>query len=272
MIRIIILFIFLTNVISFGISQSIYAPIGSRAIGLGDASVTLSGFWSGFHNTAGISESKQVEAGASYENRFGMEGFNFMAAGVSSPIYSGNIFLGAFRFGDDLYNEHKVSLGYGTQIGIIQLGGRVNYLQYQILDFGTKSTYSIDFGGIATLTPQLVVGAQALNISQSSISDENEQMVPTLLKVGLSYRPKDYFMLNTEIEKDLQTKSIIKIGAEYNFLEKFYLRTGIQSAGFQTFYGLGFKYLSLHWDYALSNHPHLGMSHSLSMQYALPKK
>lgn len=270
--RIIILFIFLTNVISFGLSQSIYAPVGARAIGMGDASVTLSGFWSAFQNTAGIAKSNQIETGASYENRFGMEGFNFMAAGVTAPISIGNLSLSAFRFGDDLYNEHKVSLGYATKIGIIQLGGRVNYLQYHILDFGTKNTYSVDFGGIATLTPQLIVGAQALNISQSTISKEDEQMVPTLLKLGLSYRPKDYFMLNAEIEKDIQKESIIKVGAEYNFLEKFYLRSGIQSAGFQTFYGLGFKYLSLQWDYALSNHSELGMSHALSMRYSIRKR
>ncbi len=270
--RIIIIFIFLTNVISFGLSQSIYAPTGSRAIGLGDASVTLSGFWSSFHNTAGISGSETIQAGVSYENRFGMEGLNFMAAGVTAPLYTGNLFVGAFRFGDELYNEHKLSLGYAMQMGIIQLGGRLNYLQYQVLDFGTKNTYSIDFGGIATITPQLIVGAQALNISQSNISDQDEQTVPTLLKFGISYKPKDYFMVNTEIEKDLQKNPLFKIGAEYNFLDNFFLRSGIQSVGFQSFYGLGFKYLSLQWDYALSNHPELGMSHSISMQYSLRKK
>ncbi|MBK6264648.1 hypothetical protein JKA74_06335 [Marivirga sp. S37H4] len=258
--------------ISAGFSQSIYAPIGGRAIGMGDASVTISDLWAGFQNTAGISQSDKFEVGANYENRYGMDGFNFMALGISSPIPSGNAFIGVFRFGDEFYNEHKVSLGYATEIGIIQLGGRANYLQYQIMGFGTKGTYSIDFGGIANLTPQLVIGAQALNITQSVLSNEDSQAVPTLLKFGASYRPKAYFMLNTEIEKDIQKKSLMKIGAEYNFLEKFYLRSGVQSGSFQTFYGLGFKYLSLQWDYALSNHPELGFSHAISMQYALRKK
>lgn len=253
-------------------AQSIYAPVGGRMIGMGDASSTLSGFWSGFHNTAGITKSESLSTGMAYENRYGMEGFNFLAAGVTSPIPFGHAFLGAFRFGDALYNEHKISLGYATEIGIIQLGGRVNYLQFQIQDFGRKSTYSIDFGGIATLTPQLVVGAQALNISQSTLSEEDEQPVPSLLKLGLSYRPKEYFMLNFEAEKDIQKETVLKAGAEYIFLEKFYLRSGIQSGRFQTFYGLGFKYLSLQWDYALSNHPELGFSHAISMQYVLRKK
>ncbi|WP_188460359.1 hypothetical protein [Marivirga lumbricoides] len=271
--RRILLHIILSQLISvYSKAQSIYAPIGGRIIAMGDASATLAGFWSGFHNTAGISNLESLSAGVAYENRYGMEGFNFLAAGVSGPIPFGHAFIGAFRFGDHLYNEHKISLGYANEIGIIQLGGRINYLQYQVQDFGTKSTYSIDFGGITYLTPQLVVGAQALNISQSTLSEEDEQTVPSILKLGISYRPKKYFMLNLEAEKDIEKQTILKAGAEYIFLEKFFLRSGIQSSSFQTFYGLGFKYLSLQWDYALSNHPELGFSHAISMQYLLRKK
>lgn len=270
--QIILVSVFLVVLVSTVFSQSIYTPIGGRAIGMGDASVTLSGFWSGFQNTAGITSSDQLAFGVAYENRYGMDGFNFMAAGISAPTPFGHVFASAFRFGDDIYNEHKASLGYATEIGIIQLGGRVNYLQYHILDFGTQSSWSLDFGGIASLTPQLVIGAQALNITQSSLSKGNEQAIPTLLKLGASYRPVIYFMLNAEIEKDIQMASLVKVGAEYNLLEKFYLRSGIQSGSFQTFYGLGFKYLSIHWDYALSNHPELGFSHAMSLQYSLRKK
>ncbi len=270
--QIILVLVFLTAFVSTVFSQSIYTPIGGRAIGMGDASVTLSGFWSGFQNTAGITSSDQLEFGVAYENRYGMDGFNFMTAGVSAPIKLGHVFASAFRFGDDIYNEHKVSAGYATEIGIIQLGGKVNYLQYHIMDFGTQTSWSIDFGGIATLTPQLVIGAQALNITQSSLSKEDEYSIPTLLKLGASYRPTDFFMLNAEIEKDIQMASLIKVGAEYNLLEKFYLRSGIQSGSFQSFYGLGFKYLSIQWDYALSNHPELGFSHAMSLHYALRKK
>lgn len=253
-------------------AQSIYAPVSSRVIGMGDASVTMEGYWASFQNTAGITTTESLEVGATYENRFGIAGMDFMAAGLTSKLPFGHASLNVFRFGDDLYKEHKVSLGYATELGIIKLGGRVNYLQYQVLDFGTKRTYSIDFGGIATLTPQLRVAAQALNISQSSILSEEEQRVPTLLKLGLSYRPREYFMLNAEIEKDIIKPAMVKLGAEYNFLEKFYLRTGVNSGSYQSFYGLGFKYLSFQWDYALSNHAEMGFSHSLSMHYKLRKK
>lgn len=265
-----IIFLFL---LQYGVySQSIYAPVSSRVVGMGDASVTLGGFWSAFQNTAGISQSESLEAGVSYENRFGMQGFDLMAAGVSSPVPFGNAALTVFRFGDELYNEHRVSLGYATEIGIIKIGGRFNYLQYNIMDFGTKGTYSIDFGGIASITPQLVVGAQALNITQSVLSKSEDQRVPTLLKLGVSYRPKNYFMLNFEVEKDIVKPTMVKLGAEYNFLEKFFLRTGVNSYSFQSFYGLGFKHLAFQWDYALSNHAELGFSHSLSMHYKLRKK
>jgi hypothetical protein len=79
-------------------------------------------------------------------------------------------------------------------------------------------------------------------------------------------------MLNAEIEKDIIKTAMIKLGAEYNFMEKFYLRTGLNSNSFQSFYGLGFKYLSFQWDYALSNHAEMGFSHSISMHYKLRRK
>jgi len=184
-------------------AQSIYAPVSSRVIGMGDASVTMDGYWASFQNIAGVATTENFEVGATYENRFGMPGMDFMAAGLTAQLPFGHAALTVFRFGDDLYNEHKVSLGYATEIGIIKLGGRLNYLQFQVQDFGTQETYSIDFGGIATITPQLVIGAQALNITQSNLSADAEQSVPTLLKLGISYRPRDYFMLNAEIEKDI---------------------------------------------------------------------
>ncbi|MGM0580153.1 MAG: hypothetical protein ACQETL_05710 [Bacteroidota bacterium] len=253
-------------------AQSVYAPVSSRAIGIGDASVTMGGYWASFQNTAGITTTEYLDAGATYENRFGMPGMDFMAAGLTAKLPFGHAALNVFRFGDDIYNEHKISLGYATELGIIKLGGRINYLQYQVQGFGTQETYSIDFGGIASITPQLVVGAQALNITQSSLNVETEQRVPTLLKLGVSYRPKEYFMLNAEIEKDIVKPTMLKLGAEYNFLDKFYLRTGVNSNSFQSFYGLGFKYLSFQWDYALSNHAEMGFSHSLSMHYKLRKR
>ncbi|WP_296620565.1 hypothetical protein [Marivirga sp.] len=253
-------------------AQSIYAPVSSRVIGMGDASVTMEGYWASFQNTAGITTTESLEVGATYENRFGMPGMDFMATGVTGKLPFGHASLNVFRFGDDIYNEHKVSLGYATELGIIKLGGRVNYLQYQVKDFGSQSTYSVDFGGIAKITPQLVVGAQALNISQSSLLLEGDRRIPTLLKLGASYRPREYFMLNAEIEKDIVKPAMVKLGAEYNFLEKFYLRTGFNSGSFQSFYGLGFKYLSFQWDYALSNHAEMGFSHSISMHYKLRRK
>jgi hypothetical protein len=232
----------------------------------------MEGYWASFQNTAGITTTESLEVGATYESRFGMSGMDLMGVGVTSALPFGHAALNVFRFGDEIYNEHKLSLGYATEFGIIKLGGRVNYLQYHVMDFGTTATYSIDFGGIAAITPQLIVGAQALNITQSSLKSTEEQRVPTLLKLGLSYRPRGYFMLNAEIEKDILKPTMLKLGAEYNFLKKFYLRTGVNSGAFQSFYGLGFKYLSFQWDYALSNHAEMGFSHSISMHYKLRKK
>jgi hypothetical protein len=258
---------------SFCVSgQSIYLPVGARATSLGDASITLQDAWSGFNNTAGIAGLSNYQIAASAENRYGMEGINLVTLGVQAPIPTGNAFAGVYRFGDEFYNEQKASVGYATEIGIIKLGFRANYLQYVITDFGRRSTYSIDFGGIATILPQLVIGAQALNITQSSLDAANDQYVPTLLKLGLSYRPGNYFMLNAEIEKNLERKAVLKVGAEYTLADRFFLRAGIQDKSFSSFYGVGLRMFQFQLDYALSNHPELGISNSIALHYAFNKK
>jgi hypothetical protein len=75
--------------------------------------------------------------------------------------------VGAFRFGDDLYNEQMVSLGFGNKFGIASLGVKANYIQYQADGFGTYGAVSIDFGGLAELTDQLSIGAYITNLNQA---------------------------------------------------------------------------------------------------------
>ncbi|WMN06331.1 hypothetical protein QYS48_32225 [Marivirga arenosa] len=253
-------------------AQSIYSPVSAKVIGLADATVAMEGYWSSYRNIAGITSTSGIEVGASYENKYSLPSMNIMAVGITSKLPFGYTAINVMRFGGDIYNEHKATLGYATEIGIIKIGLNVNYLQVSVLDFGVRNAFSFDFGGIASLTPKLKIGAQALNISQSKLGSVSAQRIPTLLKMGVSYTPQEYILFNVELEKDILFPTQLKIGAEYNFLKKFYLRAGMRSASYQTFYGLGIEFIDINWDYALSNHAELGISHSISIHYSLKRR
>ena len=177
--------------------------LGARATGMANASVTLGDSWSMFHNIGGLARVESSIAVFSYQNKYGIPEFATFGGAFVKPMLNGVAGVGVFRFGGDLYNEQKINVGFSNQFGFTSLGLNVNYLQYNIEGVGSKGMIILDFGGLATLTEQLVFGAQITNINQAELSSFSGEKVPSVMTAGMSYRPQKGLMLNAEIEKDL---------------------------------------------------------------------
>src|SRR5260221_700043 len=184
-------------------AQSTSTQMGARAAGVGYTSATLADEWALFNNVAGLARVDQLSTSFAYEILPALLGANRMAASISAPTKIGTMGLGIFRFGDDIYSEHLVSLGVANQIGNTSLGGKVNYIQYRIESFGTYSAISFDFGGITRITPQISIGAYITNLTQSKLIGTDGERIPTKLVVGASFKPSEKVFVATEIEKDL---------------------------------------------------------------------
>jgi hypothetical protein len=160
-----------------------------------------------------------------------------MAFVFNTPLRFGVISVGAFRFGDDVYNEHVVSTGFSNKFGNTSLGAKINYIQYQAQGFGTRRAISFDFGGITQLTDIISISASITNLTQSQIDFENErEALPTRLTAGLTFRLSDKLLAATELEKDLLFPAIWRTGLEYEFKSKFFARTGFNTATHQWFF------------------------------------
>jgi hypothetical protein len=248
-------------------AQSVSTQIGARANGIGYASATLFDPWGIFNNMAGNAELKSSTVACAYDLRPSIPGANRMAATFSLPLKFGVIGTGAYRFGDDLYNEHLISAGYSSQFGIAALGASINYIQYRAEGFGSKGVFSLNMGGIAEITPQISVGAYIININQPEISEQEK--LPTKLVAGVSFKPTDKVFIAMEIEKDLEYDPIWKMGFEYTFHEKFCARTGYNINPNTAFFGLGFKTKKFTIDYALQHNTSLNLSHQAAVTYQL---
>ncbi|MDX1627581.1 MAG: hypothetical protein R3345_02715 [Fulvivirga sp.] len=258
--------VFLLLVSSPCFAQNGLIEAGARPASMGHAYVAAHDTWSTFYNPAGVAKTEDISTFFTYENKHGIEGLNVMAAGFSSKLPLGGMSLTAFRFGDDLYNEQALSLSYGNKFGLASLGVRVNYREFNVEGLGNKKLLTVDVGGIAQFTDQLFFGAFIRNINQAKISDISEERAPTLLNAGLSYRPTLKITLNLEIEKGLEHDSSVKLGAEYKFLEKLAIRTGVSTNPFINYAGLGFITRKITIDYALTKSLDLGMSHQASVK------
>lgn len=236
---------------------------------MGYAYATESDAWSLFNNPAGLGELKELSVIFGLENKYGIDGFNIMGAGIISNIKVGTIGASAFRFGNDLYNEQTVSMAYSNKFGIASLGLKANYLQYNIDGFGSKGVVTLDFGGIATITDQLIFGAYVRNINQAKVAELADERAPTLLNAGLSYRPIDKLHLNFEAEKDLDYEATLRVGMEYLILSKLAVRIGVNTEPFTNYAGLGFKTRRLLVDYAITKDRNLGYSHQAAVHFKI---
>jgi hypothetical protein len=246
--------------------------MGGRSAGIGYASATLHDEWSLLNNVGGLSKVTQSSATFAYDVRSGLIGANRMATAVILPFKMGCSAVGLFRFGDDLYNEQLITLGYSHQLGIASLGLKANYVQYHAGGFGTRRAVSLNFGGLAQLTPQISVGAYIVNLNQPKLSTLDNERLPTKLVAGLAFQPNNKLLLVTEIEKDLEYDPTIKGGMEYTAYKKVIFRTGFNLHPNAIFLGLGFLIRKLKIDYALQYNNTLTAAHQASTVYRLEPK
>jgi hypothetical protein len=246
--------------------------MGARSAGLAYASATLRDEWSLLNNVGGLAKNTEPVASFAYESRPALPGSNRTAAIFSSPVKIGVIGIGLFRFGDDVYNEQIISAGYSNQFGIASLGLKLNYVQYRADGFGTRSALSANCGGIAQITPTILVGAYIVNLIQPRLSTLDQERLPTKLVAGFSFKPIDQFLVAVEIEKELQYDALIKGGMEYRVHKKVTARTGFHVHPNAAFFGFGFQIKKLKVDYALQYSASMNVAHQASAAYRFEKR
>lgn len=246
--------------------------MGARAGGLGYTSAVIDDEWSLFNNVGGLGKIKQQSGNFAYEARPALVAANRMAASFLTHTKAGTLGAGIFRFGDDVYSEQMVSIGYGNQIGNTSLGSKVNYIQYRAENFGPHTAFSLDFGGITEIAKSITVGAYITNLTQSKLIGTDGERLPTKLVAGVGFKPSEKVFLATEIEKDIDYQSTWKTGLEYNFYQKVFFRTGFNLNPNAAFFGLGLHKKNLKVDYAIRFGQLMGTAHQLSASYLFSSK
>lgn len=246
--------------------------VGARSKGLGNSNSNLTDEWSIFNNVGGISGVEDGSVFFSYDRYFGIEGFDGVAAGAIHPFKFGSVGVSAYKFGDELFSEQVVSAAFGNKIGFVRLGLKANYYQMRIDEFGTAGSMFFDLGGIVELFPKLSFGAFISNFTLSHLNNVEKTKMPVIMKAGLSYMPVNEVRLNLDLYKDVDYEPIIKAGIEYVIVDKFYLRTGINTNPVKGYFGAGLYLNRFQIDYAVGTHQLLGTSHQASVSYTYLKK
>ncbi|TAF63593.1 MAG: hypothetical protein EAZ55_13470 [Cytophagales bacterium] len=251
------------------LAQQDASVIGAKSIGMGQISTVLKNdVWSVYNQIGAIATLPQRQIGIAYENKYQLFEFQTFALVASTPLKVGALGISISRFGNSLYNEQKLGIGYGHRIEKVSLGIKLNYLQIQVQDMGSAQQLVGEIGGLAEITPQLFWGAYIYNFNLAKITGEYETIaLPVVLRTGIGYQPLKSLLIAAEVERNLQQNTSIKWGVEYQLSKAFLLRTGIHTEPFLGHLGMGFRNDAVHFDYAISLHERLGFSHQISAHY-----
>ncbi len=243
-------------------AQSVSTQMGGRCAGLAYASATLSDEWSLLNNPAGIAGVRETKAASAYDLRPALPGADRMASIIVSPFLKGTAGGGFFRFGDDIYNEQMIVVGFAHSIGITSLGGRLAWTMYHAAGFGILQALSASAGGRIQLTPEIIAAAWIENINQPRLGSER---LPTVMTIGAAFRPDDRVSIMTEIQKDLAYETTFRAALEYIPHRRICFRTGVSLHPDFPFFGLGLRLKFLNVDYAANFSPALSTSHHISI-------
>lgn len=256
-------------------------PSGGRSGGLGGASVMLFDIWSAQNNQAGLAFIEDITAGLHFENRFMVNELSRKTGIFAFPTKAGVFSATVINFGYSLYQENKFGLAFARSFGDkFSAGLQLDMMTYSIGEgYGNTSLITFEAGFLYKATEELTIGSHVFNPIQSQIADYNEEKLPTIIKLGVSYKLSDNAVALAEAEKDVIHTPVLRTGIEYMIFKETFVRIGYSNippaveaehiTGSSAFaFGFGMRINDFVLDISSNYHEVLNFSTQASLSYA----
>jgi hypothetical protein len=253
-------------------AQCVNNPVNARFAGMAGTGVVLSDVWSGFHNQAGLAYLSDFSMGVHYENHFFIPENSIKAFAVGVPVMKGTIGLNYSVFGYSKYYESRAGLAFGKSFGHrFSAGIQIDYLMiHQSAGYGNMHTVVPEGGMLAQPIDDFYIGFHIFNPLQQHFSQCKEQVIPSVMQIGIGYRIIDNIFLSVEAEKEMKEKQVIKAGFEYEMIQHLNLRLGVSTAKIARYaIGIGYVYKKISLDFAISHHTWLGFTPYVTLAYTV---
>ncbi|MEN8928931.1 MAG: hypothetical protein ABF242_04780 [Flavobacteriales bacterium] len=268
MIKKALLFTFLFPFVSFSGNDNFH--IGARNSGMGNTGLTLADVWAIRYNQAALADVNQIAVGVSYESRFLTKSLGIQSFAVALPTKRGTFGLNYTGFGDNLYRETKVGLGYGMALSEkFNIGIRLNYHSLRLgNNYGNANSLTFEIGFVAKPIKNLEIGFHLFNPNAVKLNDYQNETIPVVVNLGVSYKFSEKLRTNVELEKDIDQTASFKVGLEYLPLEYLYIRAGFTTNPTMPTIGFGVVKKQFNIDFSAAFHPSLGITPALGMRYS----
>lgn len=248
------------------------ATPGARNKGMGGTGVTSTNVWSSLHNQAGLASTHQFSIGLYHESRFMMQQLSTNALVLVIPVKNTTFGLSAQYFGFHLYNETKIGVGLGKNLGGGFSGGiQFDYLsRYVIEQYGTINHVVAELGMIYSGFEKFRLGVHVFNPYPIAGESLNSFPLPSTIKAGIEYTIHSGTSIIAEYAHHSTSAGYFKYGAEHTLKDKVALRIGFIPYNSTYSFGVGYHGRRLSIDLAFINHQVLGISPNFSMEYEQP--
>jgi len=236
---------------------------GGRALGMASSSILLKDEY-GLFNNPGTVDAASLSFLASYHNQYITLGINDVRIGMVLPIKKFTTGFGILFYGDELYNQMRISSVLAHEFGFARVALRANYSQYYVQNYGYRNNVTIDIGGVFTLSQQLQLAMVFQNLTRSKLSGETSEPLNAIIQLGLSYQPVKKFRVDIQLDKSIEQAISFRFGAEYMATDLIALRTGFSPTNGLAALGIGFNWLTFTVDIAGNYTQQLGYSGILS--------
>jgi hypothetical protein len=227
---------------------------GARGIGMGNSLTAVSsGDVATYYNPALAAFSDQRTAAATFGILSLDRYLNFLSytqsirsqAGISVGLINSGVRnidgrdADGFHSEDYSTTENQFYLAFANRVDQrVSLGVSIKLLYSKLFDKVTSSTVGFDVGGYVQVTDNFSIGAVVQDINSKykwdtkSVYGENgkttEDKFPTLRRIGLAYTlPEKMGVVSAEFENTSEKTNTLHFGAEYNVMENFSLRGGL---------------------------------------------
>jgi hypothetical protein len=249
-------------------------PVNARYAGMAGTGAALPDTWSGFQNQAGLALIRDLSLSLHYENHFIIPENSIRALAVDIPVTKGTIGVCYSLFGTSLYFESRAALAYGKTFGKrFNAGIQLNYLMIgQPADYGNMHAVVPEGGFLVRPLDNLTIGFHLFNPARQHFPQSQDQIIPSVMQIGIGYRIIDQVLLCAEAEKETHEKQVWKAGCEYTMIRNLNLRLGVSSAEISRFaIGLGYTFRHYTLDFALSHHQWLGFTPYVTLTRTIKK-
>lgn len=249
----------------FAQTQLFEQSYGARSLGMGNIRMMIGDSWSILNHVGSLDRLEYSEVSIGLDQRFGIQELSTLSFSGAWKSKIGTAGIGISRFGGQAFNQQLLGLGFSNTLGIVSLGGRIDWFQTQIEGFGSGSAFLFSMGGVAELSPEFFLGANFSNLNQSRLSKSSELKLPTSIQLGVTYLPSDFLRISAELDKSIELPAQVRVGLESFLKPWLYLRTGIHSQPSRLHFGFGIRKNGWGLDYALGQQTALGSTHHLSL-------